>query len=253
MEPPPRSRDPISYREESLNKRPEVERSYSRVPSRDINPPIKNEPPKPHESSAIDTKKAKLEITTEPGRDNLNTKAIGSVTRPSTEPKREDRRVSSYTGYDRPPPPPAPIAPLERYERDPRGYESRSSYSSAERDGRRASGYRADPPYEKRDSRDPYYSNYSEAPPSEYRRRATYPPRDPMEYARGPPPSSYGEKYPPRGPPMEIEPARRREEGYRDLPPRSHEFGTKRKYDESEFRDPYFDDYAVLYFKNRIN
>jgi hypothetical protein len=65
-----------------------------------------------------------------------------------------------------------------------------------------------------------------------------------MEYARDAPPravTSYEERYS-RGAPVDLDPPIR--EGYRDYPPRP-EYGTKRKHDDPEYMDPYYDDYRV--------
>lgn len=268
---PRRPRDPtMDYRDEENNdNRPSsLDRSYSRVVSREVDS-IKNSPSLPTKSEDTTIIETKHKDLADPGRDTLNNGAASVVstavrsTRP--DPKLEDH-PSSY-GYDRdrlgpgPPPPPSGHPPSERY-REPGEY-GRAPYSTFEGRGggtrdSNPRGLRDSPAYDKsRDPRDPYYSaDYPTVPhSSEYRGRGTYPPRatqPPLDYARGPPPSAvatYEERYP-RGMPIDLEPPSRGREGYRDLPPRPHEYGPKRKFSDPGFSDPYFDDYRVPHSKD---
>jgi hypothetical protein len=274
-----RPRDSLEYRDDDMHRRPSMDRSYPRVVSRDIDPSIKSDKPqnKPEDS----TNDAKHKEITDLGREPLNNGNVGATTARPPPPPATARgadlklEASSYN-YDRErhhAPPPA--AAVDRYREPPPGdygraaystFEGREGYVSGGGIGRGVGGARESDPRDSRDSpaydkprdpRDPYYSSpagYPAIPPpsAEYRGRDDYPPRaaqPPLDYIRGPvPPSTatYEERYP-RGSPMDLELPPRGREGYRDLPPRQHDYVQKRKYDGPEYVDPYFEDYRVHY------
>jgi hypothetical protein len=238
MLPPPverRHRDPFEYRDDNIDSRrhSSVDRSYGRVASRNNDLPARHSSPtisKIEDGSIASPLTVKRAEGSPPGRESLGN---GARPRPPVDNK-IDPSPYDY-GRERPGHP-------DMYREGEYG-RGRGSYSNFEGRGRGI-----DPPdmrtesfYKQRDPRDPYYaSSYSAEPPSEYRGRDAYPPREP-------PPSDYrGAPYDERFPrDLELDPRRGREE-YRDLPPRSHEYGQKRKYDDPEYRDPYMDDYRVL-------
>jgi hypothetical protein len=226
LPPSDRRRDPLEY--EGHDIRPSIDRSYARVADAKLESPSH---PKPSKSPPHSTIEAKLKDITDPGRESLN----GARTRAPSDVISE--KTTSY-GYPTP----------ERY-RDAGEYGARPPYAAFER-GRDQDP--REPPFDKRDPRDPYYSspNYPAVAPSDYRIRDAYPPRaqPPLDYARG---TAYDERYP-RGA-LDLDPPRGRGE-YRDLPPRplDYDIGAKRKFDDPEYRDPYLDEYRVIPLKDRL-
>lgn len=240
--PPPeskRSRDSLEFRDEGVidNRRSSTERLYASSKSESTQNKLEDSPD------------AKRKDISDPGSwETLNN---GTASRqPASQRPPMGSKLDEQYGFDRgrhgPPPPPPPRE--DRY-RDPPGDYGRASYSTYEgRGGVGGGGVRDSdsrgPPVDYRRSRDPRDPPYSSTagyppPPIDYRgSRDAYPP--PLDFVRG---SSYDERYP-RGSPMDLEPPARGKEAYRDLPPR-HDYGPKRKYEEPEFRDPYYDDFRV--------
>ena len=254
-------------------RRPSVERSYARVATREVDPSTQSDKTNNKSPEHLPTD-AKLKEKADPGRENLNNGPIGAITARPTAPRSADPKfdATSYNyGRERHP-------PADRYKDPPPSDYRRATYSTYEGRGgahadggsigRGGNGDRArrdsdlrgsrDPPgYDKqRDPRDHYYSSPANHPTiplsaSEYRGRDDYssraipPPLDDVRGPAPPPPAAYGERYP-RGAPLDLEPPiGRGREGYRDLLPRQHDYGTKRKFDDPEFVDPYLDDYRV--------
>lgn len=221
MLPPPiegRSREPVDFREQGpSSRRPLSDRDYPKIPPREVDTTARMEPPtlsKMPEESSVTAREGLRKDINDLGRNPLSKGARGALDHRSDEP-------STY-GYDRGPP-----LPLERY-RDVGGYD-RDPYMAYQGRGR---GFdprdlRDEPPYnQSRDSR----GSYQDYPPiaTENRSRDVYP-------ARGPPPldyrrTSYEDRYP-RAPPVGLDPPRGIDEGYRDSPARSFDYGQKRRHD----------------------
>jgi hypothetical protein len=261
LPPPPtaerRARDSLEYRDDGMHRRPSMDRPYARVVSRDIDPSIKSD--KPQNKLEDPPNDAKHKEMTDPGREALNNGTVSATTaRPPPPPAArgaDPKLEATPYNYDRErhhaPPPVAAAAAVDRHGNG--GSIGRGVGGARDSDPRDP---RDPPAYDKpRDPRDPYYSSpavYPAIPPAsaDYRGRDDYPPRavqPPLDYIRGPAPPSpatYEERYP-RGTPMDLEPPPRGREGYRDLPPRQHDYIQKRKYDSPEYVDPYVDDYRV--------
>jgi hypothetical protein len=223
-----RPRDPLEYREETERRTSLLERPYPRIPGG----PPKNDSPssKPADGSNLSAPPARTKEPVDPARErsreNLNTRPRGPP------PPAIEKDVEPAYGYtrDRPAPPP----PVERYREPEYGRDFPPSTNKPREPISR------EPPFDRpRDPRDPYY-DYPPPSNAEYRGREPYPPqRGPIDYPRNP---AYEERYPPppRRVSVDLENPRPRE-GYRDLPPRSQDYGPKRKFPESDYVDPYDD------------
>lgn len=233
MLPPPiegRPRDFREYPQQAENRRLLRDENYSRAPPRGADINEKSEPPESKISEDLFTsaRDGPRKEFVDPGRDPLRKGPRGAL-----DPE-EGARLAY--GYDR-----ERMMPPERY-RDASGY-GRNPYGNYEGLGR-GRGARGDLSYNRsRDSRDFYHdsSNYPPAPVHN-RGRNAYPGSSPsaMSYARTTTPE---ERYP-RGPPVNLDPPRGREEGYRDSPSRSFDHVQKRKYDD-DYVDEYRDDPKV--------
>lgn len=228
--PPPiegRPREPLDSR------RPLSGREYPRMSSREVDIPPSLESAvlskMPEDSSVLARGGPRKNIA------DLGPDPFGNGVRAALDPRADE--PSSYR-YDRERPPPS-----ERY-RDAGDY-GRDPYMAYEGRGRGLLPRDIrDAPYGRpRDSGAPY----EDYPPlaTESRARDTYP-------SRGPPPLDYSriaaqeERYS-RGPPVDLEPPRGRESGYRDLPGRSFDSGQKRRYD-GDYVDRYGEDLRVHLF-----
>jgi hypothetical protein len=226
LTPPPDSRRPtadMDYRERPA--------SHDRPYTRTLPEQTKSDPPqKLPDSTSTPNIEAQKPRDLAGETTNPATGQAGPVNGASNDPVRSHPDSKQFEEYNRERPPP------ERYTRDE--YGRPPQYYGADR--RRSLDPREDP--HARDYRGGYERDYYEYPP-EYRGRESYPPprgAPPLEYARGAPPrTSYEERYA-RGP-VDLDPAR---DAYRDYPPRP-DYGTKRKIDDPEYVDPYYDDYRV--------
>jgi hypothetical protein len=219
-----RPRDPLDYRQEPERRGSIPDRSYARMAGEPLKPGSPSS--KPIDDPNISTQAGKHKDAADTAREILNPRV-----RPPIAPSIDEKPDSAAYGYNRERlAQPAPTA--DRY-RDVPEY-GRAPYPPPAGRGRDPDP--REPPYDRsRDPRDPYYDY---PPPADYRGREPYPPRPPpLDYPRDTP---YDERYPPplRGAPLDLDAPRGRE-AYRDLPPRSQDYGQKRKYSPPDYIDPY--------------
>jgi hypothetical protein len=235
LTPPPDSRRPtadMDYRERPASH----DRPYTRtLPEQNKS----DSPPKLPDSTStanIEGAQKPRDLAGEPS--NPTSGQAGPVNGASNDAVRAHPDSKQFEEYAREHPHP------ERYTRDEYGRPSHTYYA----DHRRSLDPREDP--HAREYRGGYERDYYEYPP-EYRGRESYPPPPrggppPLEYARGAPRTSYEERHA-RGT-VDLHPAR---DAYRDYPPRP-EYGTKRKIDDPEYVEPYYDDYRVFSPRNPL-
>lgn len=230
-------RDPLEYREETERRTSLSERPYPRGTGEPTKPPSPTS--KPTDNPTLTPQTARSKENLDPARER-ESNLRGRAPPPSSVEEKLDSPAATSTsayGYNRERPPPAPSSAQtpERY----RDTEYSRAYPPPPPAGRLRDPDPREPPYDRaRDPRDPYYDYPPHPPPStaEYRGREPYPPSraPPVDYPGNAP---YEDRYPPA--PMDLEPPRGREGYTRDLPPRSQDYGPKRKLSGSDYVDPY--------------